>query len=379
VGVAVTGAIATNRTRHGEDCAYLAVVGDDAAAVNQTAAVVFDRGTSREAQEAVAGALLVAGTCAAVGARGHALAGYWPAPPPAPPPVVSSGRGGGGSAVAPSSSGVAVVTDGPAADGGDALDWLLSPPPATATAPPLSHVLLLPAPDGSTASLAAATLPRSTPVVILSGSFNPLHAGHERMATAAAAVLARTRGVPTVECLFELAAVNADKPTIATSEVRRRVAQFVAPPPPPPPAAAGDDSGSGTAPSGRRWPIAVTRCPRFIDKARLFPGAAFAIGYDTAVRLLDPVYYGGVDAMVDALLVLRGQGTRFIVAGRVEQGAAGGAFKTLDDLAPGIPPPLAPMFIPIPASDFRLDVSSTQLRAAAAAAAAAAATPAATH
>ena len=50
-------------------------------------------------------------------------------------------------------------------------------------------------------------------------------------------------------------------------------------------------------------------------------------------------------------------------------GAQGGRFLTYDaDLRPRVPPLLAGLFLGIPEADFREDVSSTQIRAAAAAA-----------
>ena len=115
--------------------------------------------------------------------------------------------------------------------------------------------------------------------------------------------------------------------------------------------------------------MVLTRAPRFLDKARLFPGAAFLLGFDTAVRLVDAKYYAPVpggspaDAVVAALLPLAAGGTRFVVAGRWD--ASSRRFLTLADALPGVPPLLRPMFIELPEAAFRLDVSSTQLRAAA--------------
>lgn len=96
------------------------------------------------------------------------------------------------------------------------------------------------------------------------------------------------------------------------------------------------------------------------------------VGYDTAARLLAPRYYAGgtPEAVIEALLPLRLSGTLFVVAGRVD---AGGRFLTYDaDLRPSVPAALTGLFVGIPEEDFREDVSSTQLRAAAAAAVAAA-------
>ena len=40
-------------------------------------------------------------------------------------------------------------------------------------------------------------------------------------------------------------------------------------------------------------PVWLTRAATFAEKAALFPGAAFVLGWDTAVRVIDPKYYGG--------------------------------------------------------------------------------------
>ena len=70
-----------------------------------------------------------------------------------------------------------------------------------------------------------------------------------------------------------------------------------------------------------RCDIVVTRATRFSEKARLFPGCTFVIGWDTAVRLVAPRYYGGdASLMVGALEEIRGLGCRFMVAGRSGEG-----------------------------------------------------------
>jgi hypothetical protein len=80
------------------------------------------------------------------------------------------------------------------------------------------------------------------------------------------------------------------------------------------------------------------------------------IGYDTAVRLLDPGYYGGAQGLWAALDDLRAAGCRFLVAGRLAQGR----FQTLADLT--IPAGYADIAEPIPEQLFRADISSTALR-----------------
>ena len=164
---------------------------------------------------------------------------------------------------------------------------------------------------------------------VLPGSFNPLHDGHRRLAEAASRIL-------DAPVTFELSITNVDKPPLSEPEIRRRLARF-------------DDSDS----------VAVTRAHVFYRKAALFPGCAFVIGYDTAVRLVDPRYYAGSYAvMVSALESIRMQGCYFLVAGRVH----GRKFRTLADVT--LPRGFEDLFDAIPESAFRQDVSSTELRGA---------------
>jgi nicotinic acid mononucleotide adenylyltransferase len=168
--------------------------------------------------------------------------------------------------------------------------------------------------------------PRSA--VLLPGSFNPVHAGHWSLA----AVAARLAGAPAA---FELTVVNADKPPLAEEEVRRRMAQFT-----------------------WRAPLWLTHAPTFAEKARLFPGAVFVVGADTAERIVQPRFYGDSEArMAEALGLFRDQGCRFLVAGRAGKE---GQLVCLEDLQ--IPPAYRDLFTAIPASQFRVDVSSTELR-----------------
>ena len=132
---------------------------------------------------------------------------------------------------------------------------------------------------------------------------------------------------------FELAIVNADKPPLDFHSIDQRRAQFGA------------------------EPLVVTRAPLFIDKARLFPNTTFVVGYDTAVRLIDPRFYGqSATQMHAALNELRELGARFLVAGRLTDAG----FLTFDSLA--VPAAFGDLFASIPEARFRADVSSTELR-----------------
>jgi hypothetical protein len=162
--------------------------------------------------------------------------------------------------------------------------------------------------------------------VLISGSFNPLHVGHERLAQAAAEALSLPAG-------FELPVLNADKPPLGYAEVERRLDQFRG-----------------------RYTVVLSREPLFVGKAALFPGCVFAIGYDTAERLVDPRYYGDVAGRDAALDSIRANGCRFLVAGRVEDGA----FRTLANI--NIPDGFRDLFVELPERAFRVDLSSTEIR-----------------
>ena len=163
---------------------------------------------------------------------------------------------------------------------------------------------------------------------VVSGAFHPLHDGHLGLAGAAQRHLGRP-------VAFELAVANADKPTIDLAEVHRRAAQLAG-----------------------RAPLLLTRVARFDEKAAFLPGTVFVLGADTAARVLEARFYpgpGGFDAAMDAL---RAAGGRFLVAGR----RSDTGYLTLDDLP--LPPRHADLFEALPATAFRADVSSSEIRAA---------------
>ena len=162
---------------------------------------------------------------------------------------------------------------------------------------------------------------------LLPGSFRPVHEGHRQLTLAASGILG-------LDVFYELSVVNVDKPPLEREEVERRLEQF---------------SGTET--------VVLTRAETFHKKSALFPGCPFVIGWDTAVRLVAPRYYGNDEAaMLTALAEIWAGGGRFLVAGRKD----GEVFRTLADVP--VPGGFSPLFQELPEAAFRNDISSTELR-----------------
>ena len=166
----------------------------------------------------------------------------------------------------------------------------------------------------------------SGPRCLLPGSFNPVHEGHRRMLATGAARLGTGTGAA-----FELAIVNPDKPPLSPEDAAVRLAGF-----------AGDEA------------VWLTRAPTFPEKARIFPGATFAVGVDTIARIAEPRYYGGPEGLARAIALL-GR-CRFLVFGRRD----GTGFATLASTA--LPEALHALCNGVSEAEFRADISSTELR-----------------
>ena len=59
--------------------------------------------------------------------------------------------------------------------------------------------------------------------------------------------------------------------------------------------------------------LTPVQAPLYTIKAKLFPDSIFVVGYDTAIRLVDPKYYGGHVGMLLQFAELRSLGCRFLV------------------------------------------------------------------
>jgi len=167
------------------------------------------------------------------------------------------------------------------------------------------------------------------PAVLFPGSFNPMHEGH----TLLARIAQEFRQQPVA---FEISVTNVDKPPLAAETIRRRLAQFA-------------------------WkaPVELTRAPTFLEKSRLFPGTTFVVGADTAERLFVQKYYGDDETRMHAALdEIAGAGSNFLVAVRLNPT---GHIRALTDIR--VPQRYTALFTEIPEHRFRVDKSSSEIRA----------------
>jgi nicotinamide mononucleotide (NMN) deamidase PncC len=170
------------------------------------------------------------------------------------------------------------------------------------------------------------TIPDSqSQVAIYPGAFHPRHEGHEQIAHFGSQRFNRV--------IHEISIRNVEKPPLDFLEMSRRAAQF-----------------------GLSEEIVFTRVPTFVQKARVFPGCTFLVGVDTIRRISHPKYYGGEkdrDAAISELEKLR---SRFLVLGRTVDGT----FREFDPTE--VTPTLAKLCEGVSEQEFRLDISSSELR-----------------
>ncbi len=133
---------------------------------------------------------------------------------------------------------------------------------------------------------------------------------------------------------FELAVINADKPSLPATELAARMTQDF---------------------DGR--PLWLTNAAMFAEKASLFPSMTFIVGVDTIARVDDLRFYRNDAAQrLAAMRAIATQQCRFLVfARRVSQ-----TVLTLADLS--LSEPLRELCSDVSGDDFLIDLSSTELR-----------------
>ena len=162
--------------------------------------------------------------------------------------------------------------------------------------------------------------------LIFPGAFNPLHKGHKRIQKIAEE---RTR----MPATFEISIGNVEKTLLSYFEIHKVLDQFKP-----------DD----------RW--ALTNAPTFADKARIFKDSTFILGIDTLIRMFDEKFYGDQKQMLESIDLFNANDVNFIVFGR----KIGDIYKTLDQVS--IPTSIVDRFQGIPESEFRLDISSREIK-----------------
>lgn len=183
--------------------------------------------------------------------------------------------------------------------------------------------------------------------VIVPGSFNPPHFGHVELAKAA------LKATESNVAWFELSIVNADKPSLDVETVADRLSRFLL-----------------LKDLPQQWGVVLTNAALFSHKVSLLQpkqvtrGASssepltFVVGTDTLVRILDPKYYDNDREKM--LRTISSMPCHFVVGGRLDQKRSSPEFLTGEDFIPQLPADLQGMFTLL--KDFRVDVSSTELR-----------------
>lgn len=164
------------------------------------------------------------------------------------------------------------------------------------------------------------------PQLVFPGSFNPLHNGHLQMATIAQEKTGS-------EVRFEISLANVDKAWPSYIDLQARLSEFK-----------------------KQQTVLLDFAPRFVDKARLFPGACFIVGVDTLVRIAQLKYYADRAEMLAVFEEFARLKIRFLVFARLQNQ------RLLSGEDVELPQSLRRLCDFVDAGQFRNDISSTALR-----------------
>lgn len=159
--------------------------------------------------------------------------------------------------------------------------------------------------------------------VLMPGSYRPFHNGHQEMLQKAKEI--------TGGCHLELSIANADKPWVDLLSLEERLNTIA-------------DTNENSV---HVW---ITTEPIFLRKAAIFPGSTFAVGVDTAKRIVDPHYGLPLEQIVSGFKNTR---TSFLVYPRIDGGV-------LENNLDCLPKEFASICTLV--EGFRNDNSSTKMR-----------------
>ena len=162
--------------------------------------------------------------------------------------------------------------------------------------------------------------------LIFPGTFNPLHEGHRKMQE----IAEKKVNIPAT---YEVSITNVEKTSLSYFEIQKLLDQFTS-----------DD---------RR---VLTNAPTFADKVRIFNDSTFILGMDTLIRIFDKKFCESEKVFRETLEEFDISNARFLVFGRQIEDT----YKTLNELS--IPPKLRDRFVGISESEFRLDISSREIK-----------------